>query len=371
MGQEDIAKVLQKFSMYPIERVARGALRGGSDDDDFDTSIVPFGIIDGLNIEDVSDLIAEDEFSIYREPLGTYAHDRFDKIKYALVHRYPQYEIDALSGNISFEDTLTERSRIFVKSAAACMRLIRPAMQHLQFFEGYINDDGKFHRIAFDEPIEPVMNPISHRTLAFRTVDAEKLKIYLPLFLKAMKGEYWKFRMAAQMHESGCFQNNDWRAKFFLWTTAVESLFTTQSPTGENSGSLVATERIKSFLGPKTSIYPPDELSSVFANPNICIEDIVRELYCLRNHIAHGDRIPDYYFQQGGRQDIWQGDISNYDVLLETVSFVIRHSLLKILRDNLLEKFASTSESESYFKAQGLTKSALKKSGASQPPCPQ
>jgi hypothetical protein len=360
MGQEDdIAKVLQKFSMYPIERVARGALRGGSDDDDFDTSIVPFGIIDGLNIEDVSDLITEDEFSIYREPLGTYAHDRFDKIKYALVHRYPQYEIDALSGNISFEDTLSERSRIFVRSAAACMRLIRPAMQHLQFFEGYINDDGKFRRIAFDEPIEPVMNPISHRTLAFRTVDAEKLKIYLPLFLEAMKGEYWKFRMAAQMHESGCFQNNDWRAKFFLWTTAVESLFTTQSARGENSGSLVATERIKFFLGPESPIYPPGELLSVYINPDLAVEDVVKELYCLRNHIAHGDRIPEYYFQQSGRQDILQGDISRFDMLLEAVSFIIRHSLLRILREKLLNQFADASSSEAYFGTHGLTKSAL------------
>lgn len=340
------------------------------DDDDFDPMIVPFKITDDLTIEDVSDLIPEDEFEIYRPVLGTYSHELIERIKYAIVHRYTQYEIDGLNRAITFGFTTTEHSQTLVRSAAACLRLIRPMTQHLQLFQGEINDRGHFCRIGFDTPLDSVMNPIAHRTLSFRTVDAQNLKFYLPLFLAAMNGHYWKFRMAVHMHESGCFQNNDWRAKFFLWTTAVESLFTTQSPRSENSGSLVAIERIKFFLGSKTSIYPPDELSSAYVDPNLRIEDVVRELYCLRNHIAHGDRIPDYYFQQAGRQDILKGDISRYDMLLEAVSFIIRHSLLKILRENLLDKFADVSESDSYFRAQGLTRTTLR-SRLPQHPCPQ
>jgi hypothetical protein len=368
MGQQnEISRTPQKFSMYPIERIARGVRQGGADDEHFDPSILPFEVIDHLNVEDVSRFIAEDEFSLYRDALGMYSHGRFEKIKYVLVHRYPEYEIDPATGTLK---SGREQSRTLVGNAMACLRLLRPAMQHLQFFEGEVNEDGQFCRIAFRTPLDSVMNPVSHRTLSFRTADAKNLRLYLPLFLEAMNGQYWKFRMAAQLHESGCFQDNDLRAKFFLWTTAVESLFTTQSDRGNNSGSLVATERIKFFLGSKTSIYPPDELASVYVDPHLCIEDVVKELYCLRNHIAHGDRIPEYYFEQGGRQDILKGEISRFDMLLEAVSFIIRHSLLKILKENLLGTFANASHSDIYFKAHGLTKSGLDKMRLSQVPCP-
>ena len=368
--ENNIPNPLRKCSLYPIEHIARGFYRGGADDDDFDSAILPFQVTDELTIEDVSNLIARDEFEIHRAGLGTYSHERLGKFKYALVHRFPQYEIDETNRIAAFETEMVERSRNLVRSAAACLRLIRPATQHLHFFEGNINDGGKFCHVGFDAPVDTVMNPISHRTLGFRTEDADNLRIYFPLFLTGMAGQYWKFRMAVQMHESGCFQNNDWRAKFFLWTTAIESLFTTQSQRGENSGSFVAAERIKFFLGPKTSIYPPGELSSVYTNPNLSVEDVLGELYCLRNHIAHGDRVPPYYFQQPGRQNILDGSISKFDMLLEATSFVIRHSLLKILRGNLLDKFADAAASDAYFGAQGLTKAMLKKARIPHFQCP-
>jgi hypothetical protein len=48
-------------------------------------------------------------------------------------------------------------------------------------------------------------------------------------------------------------------------------------------------------------------------------------------------------------------------VLYEAQSFIIRHTMLKILRDGLTAHFAGPAESESYFGAQGLTNSQLLK----------
>ena len=43
-------------------------------------------------------------------------------------------------------------------------------------------------------------------------------------------------------------------------------------------------------------------------------------------------------------------------MLLEAISSIIRQSLLKILKENLLLHFADSSSSEAYFTANGLTK---------------
>lgn len=350
-----------KFSFYPIESVEYGLHRGGAHDDDFDASILPLNLMDRLTIEDISDLIPPDEFETYKASIGTWTYDKLGDFKYAIVHRYPQYEIDLVTGTYIVEPQTTHTSWQIVRSASAVLRLLRPTTQYLGLFHGEVGEDGLFTRIGFDSPMEFVNNPINQRNFGFRTRDAYDLKTYLPLFLSAMEGPFWKFRMAVQMHESAFFQNDDWRAKFFLYTTAVEALFTTQSKQGQHSGSLVATERIKFFLGANTAIYPPGELTSAYPPSALTVADVVNEIYCLRNHIAHGDRTPTYYSEATGRPEIFSGNLTKSDTLLEAISFIIRHSLLKIMRDNLLDKFADAASSETYFDSHGLTKDVLKK----------
>jgi hypothetical protein len=51
-------------------------------------------------------------------------------------------------------------------------------------------------------------------------------------------------------------------------------------------------------------------------------------------------------------------------MLLEAISFIIRHSLLKSLRNGLLDDSKDAPASQAYFGAQGLTKNLLKKSEA-------
>jgi hypothetical protein len=60
----------------------------------------------------------------------------------------------------------------------------------------------------------------------------------------------------------------------------------------DHQGKLVATERIKWFLGPKTSIYEKGDIPDFILNqPTISIGDVVDRLYDVRNYIAHGDII--------------------------------------------------------------------------------
>ena len=48
-------------------------------------------------------------------------------------------------------------------------------------------------------------------------------------------------------------------------------------------------------------------------------------------------------------------DVSHIEILAEGLSFIVRNSLLKILRDGLLHHFANAAAAESYFDSHHLT----------------
>jgi len=358
--------MLTNFSLYPISCIAHDLLHGGADDENFDDSLLPLSLVEGATIEDISSFISADEFDIYKTRLGTDAVEYLENLKYVIIHRYPDHEI-TVDGDFVSEATLMKRSQNIVAEIAACLRLIRPTSQHAQMCWGRVRPDGTFWGIGFSHPLEFTDAPQNQRLFSVRTRDIKDLAFYAPQFRIAMQGEYWKFRMAAHMHEAGHFQNTDWKARFFLWTSALEALYTSKpaSDWWEHSGSVVACARIKFFLEPGTLIYPLGELSSLQTAPKLTVQDLVGEIYCLRNHIAHGDKVPDYYFQQPGRSD-FNWDLPKYVALTEGISFIVRQSLLKILRDDLLEKFADGPSSEAYFTANRLTKTQI----GSVPYCP-
>jgi hypothetical protein len=222
---------------------------------------------------------------------------------------------------------------------------------------GSVGNDGSLNNIHFDHPI-PFLSSLSNQTvMAIRTQDVQDLKSVFPQFRTAMEGNYWKFRMSVDMFQSGYFQQTHWKLRFFMWTAALEALFTSHS-SPQHRGSLVAKERVKHLLGATTLIYPAGELSQYEPDPHLTVENVIDEIYCLRNHIAHGDKVPDYYFQTTGRTGL-NGPINKLETLSEAISSIVRRSLLTILKTNLLVNFQDGAASESYFSSLGLTKSKL------------
>ena len=360
----------QKFSMFPLDKIAtawRGLLDGH-----FDESLFPFEVFDGVFIEDVSSLMSPDEFDYCKQELGTNLIKHLESIKYALIHRYPSFEIDSTTGEMKFEAELAGASRDLIQQIVACLRLIRPFVQYPQFLGGSIGEGGRLYHIHFDHPI-PFLSSLSSQILmAIRTQDAQQLKSIFPLFRTAMEGNYWKFKIAVDMFQSGYFQQTHWKVRFFMWTAALEALVTSHS-SSQHRGSVVAKARIKELLGPNSLIYHPGDLSTYENDPKLTVNDVIDEIYCLRNHIAHGDKVPDYYSLTKGRDGL-NGPINKIETLSEAVGSIARQSLLAILNKNLLTHFQDAATSEAYFGSLGLTKSnldaQLKASGAKHFVCP-
>jgi hypothetical protein len=234
------------------------------------------------------------------------------------------------------------------------LRLIRPTRESAQNMHGNAREDGSFDVMGFAHPLDLIETPENQKLFAIRDKDVQELMALASRFLRGMRGEYWKFRMPVQFYELGHYQQFSPKARYLLWMSAIEGLYTSLVEQGSN----VAKARIRWFLGAGTSIYPPGEISDLVADPGINIDGVLDELYKMRNYIAHGDRLPDSYFTGSRRAGIG-GPVNLFSVLTEAASFIVRNSVLKILKDDLLEHFKGADEAKAYFASNGLSKKAI------------
>lgn len=342
----------QNFTLYTIYSLDRLG-----DDEPFDLSRLPLEICDGVFLEDLKPLLKKDAFDYVTAQMGTWAVERLKQSRYAFVHRY-DLQSKGVDGMLIEEHKLAEQSTILLRNIAACLRLIRPTRQITEIIHGKVKEDGTLDVFGFDHPVNLMETPQNQKLFHVRNRDADELIKTVPEFLRAMSGGFWKFRMANQFHHLGHFQHWDFKARYLLWASAMEAIYTSHSP--EHKGSLVAKERIKWFLGETTSIYPKGELTPYEPDPKITVSDIVEHVYDVRNYLAHGDRLPDIYFQKTLRTGI-SGPLNLFTVLYEALSFIVRTSLMKILGNGLLVHFADAASAESYFGNAGLTRKALQK----------
>lgn len=341
------------FNLYALYALAGG----GADLEEF-TEPLPFDVVEGVRIERIAELLQHDTFDLVRRRMGSNSVDALSTVRHALVHRYePQIILEPESNEVVGEVQQDENSHTLVRLLAACLRLIRPTRQLTETMWGRIREDGSFDVMGFDHPVNLMDTPENQKPFSIRNEDTAHLRAYAPEFMRAMRGDFWKFRMAVQFHELGHWQHWNLKARYLLWASAIEAIYTSHA--SEHKGSFVAKERIKWFLGENTSIYPPDEISDLLADPHLTVSGVVDDLYAVRNFIAHGDRIPDRIFQETLR-DGFNGRVTVFHVLFEAQSFVIRKSLLKILHNNLLDHFADAAPAEAYFGANGLTRTAIR-----------
>jgi hypothetical protein len=344
---------MQNFSLYAIYGLA---LEWGQEE--FDLKRLPFDVMEGIRIEDASTLIPDGAFEFMKGRISSDDIKELQDTHYAIVHRFDA-KMTHEKGVMVQEHDHMARSEQLVRKIAACLRLIRPMRQSATFMQGVVREDGTLAITPFQSPANLMEVPDVQMSFRLRDRDANELRIYAPGFVKAMDENVWKFKMAVQFHELGHWADKDeyLKARYLLWASAIESIYTSHN--FNHQGSRVATARIKWFLGKDTPIYAPGDLSDLLTDPHITVGSIVDDLYTVRNYLSHGDRIPDHYFTKIMRQG-FGGSVCAYAVLFEAQSFIIRTSLLKILRNGLFMHFADARSAEVYFENQGLTKDKLR-----------
>jgi len=318
------------IQLIPLEKIAKPI---------FDLSKLPFEIAPGVHAADVSSLLPPSEFDYMKLEVGRHQLRYFTAtVKYGLVHRYELSDLDG--------DETTRNKKDLLNNVFCLLRLIRPHRR-----QGGVQGDMADGILSFKQtsfPHDTLDVPEALKLFAVRNKDLEELVTLLPEFLKAMQGPYWPFRMATQYYYMG-YEINDWKGRFLYWgSSALHALY--------SHSEKKMVPRVKVFLGENTLIYDPKEHPDFeFLPPNpLTINDVLDDVNEVRNCIAHGDKIPDTFFAPGGGRQTLGGAVNYLTVLDDSLSFIIRQSLLRILRDNLVEEFKSRHQSSLYWKTLGV-----------------
>ena len=332
-----------RVTLYPL-----AGLTGDWEDEPFDQAQLPAMITPDVTVENVATMFKTDTWNFFEKEMSKRDMEVLRRINIAIVHRY-------LSTRYGTSGPEQDSIQV-VHNVAACLRLIRPMRQYALVINGALEPDGTIQIQSFDHPVHLMDVPQIQKGFLLRNRDVTDLQSIASSFLTAMAGQYWKFRMPLSLYEAGHFQDRFWKSRFIVWSSAIEAIFTSQTRDREHSGSKVAKARIRWFLGANTKIYAPGDVPSIAPQPEPTIDSVLDDLYEVRNCIAHGNRVPDKFFVQAAS---WGENTNRLQTLEEAASFIVRASLLKILKQGLLNHFKGGSESQAYFTAHNLVRSRL------------
>ena len=188
--------------------------------------------------------------------------------------------------------------------------------------------------------------PKIQRLFAVGPQDVELLRSVLPAFLQlypkdstgSIKPEYEPLRMAVQLYEQA-YSLHYWKARHILWWAAIEALF------GNAEDAVMA--RIYAIFGDgdlskgfERSIYERGDLpGSILITPanDHKLGDVLPLIYDVRNFSAHGDRVPDWLFENVPHP--LDGSAQMLDVLAEAATFIIRKTIVGLLHKGLQGEF--------------------------------
>jgi len=334
---------VDKITLYPIHGIASSLV----DDFPFDVSVLPASIVPDVTLEEIPrGLLTPQTFSIFREHISAKTIDSFTGIHYALVHRF--------RGDFGTGEVETQ-SMFLVRTLSALLRIIRPMRQRFFAIQGTVKPDGRLEVGPFDHPEDYVELPEAHKLFYLRNQDLSTFQRLASSFLRVMNEEYWPIRLAVQFHDLGYYTfQRYWKLSWFSWIAGIESLCTETDD--EHTGQLVIKERLKRLIGADTPVYEQGDVPSFLTQPEQTVAGVVDPIYELRNYVMHGQRVPQAFYIQDGREGV-DGPLRRVEELVEALSFLLRKSIQIAVDPSRVENVKSDSARRAYFAP--LTKTKL------------
>ena len=234
---------------------------------------------------------------------------------------------------------------------------------------GVIKADGTLDPQGFSAREDLADVPEIQKLFAVREEDIRLLIAVLPEFIQLyqkdengkLTDDYEPLRMAVQLYGEG-YALSYWKARHILWWSAIEALY------GNSEDAAMA--RIYAFFGNKTlvdgyncPIYEKGDIPSCFyASPESLhtLGKMVPLIYEVRNASAHGQKVPDSHFVPVPHP-FGQG-VAGLDALAEAATFIIRKTVIEILKSGWRKKFKDRATREDFWLYEyGLDKKQSKK----------
>jgi hypothetical protein len=174
----------------------------------------------------------------------------------------------------------------------------------------------------------------------------DELKTLMPWIvdIKEHWEHYYPLWLSLFFIEQTYIGGQNFRIVFLFKVMALEALFCTEG----SYGSTALKRRIPKFLGLGIDLYKDYQVDFWNLPTLELTTDLIRDIYRLRNKIAHADRIPDDWQKNITRRGLDNEEISYAGQLLEAAGSILRLSWLKLLRLSLQDTFSDKLKMQSY-----------------------
>ena len=331
--------IVRKITVTPVSGVSDALMDGAA----FPAADLPFEVYRGVFLANVNEQVRNADYSLWaRDFLSKEDVNQLQGWHYALIHYFDSEEYSTSDPE--------ERSRAQVQQVFLGLRIVRPSWTPYQYLRAVVQPDGSLSPSAFSKAaVKRLTVPSCDAANTIRNMDADLLRMIMPALLDSYRSDRAPVTRAMRIFELG-YISQPFDVKQLMWVTALDSLFTS----ARHWGSDLAIRRIKNFIGADSRIYDLVEFPTHVTVPSFTVGDVAGDIYKLRNKFAHGEWVPKEYLDRPGYRGKAGNPLSYADVLLEATSIILRMSLIRILKDDLLEVFRSKDALDWHFSRHGL-----------------
>jgi len=205
--------------------------------------------------------------------------------------------------------------------------------------------------VHLDNP-QPYMSYQQHHTISLE--DVESVKRILPrllyAFSPAIGSGSWSHpsgpvHRALVMYAQGYLMDKFGELRQFLWAMALDCLFSSKLD-NRKRGAQTIDQRLRMLLGAEFAPYKDVVVPGHQTRPDHKLWSVAKDIFTLRNAIAHGLTIPDAWLTPPGRQP-YEGYAYQ---LAECTEILLRRTLLLILNEQrMFDIFIDSRRLDRYF----------------------
>ena len=210
---------------------------------------------------------------------------------------------------------------------------------------------GGLGMVHLDNPL-PYLPYQQHNTISLE--DVESVKQFLPRLLHAFSPPIgsgsWghpsgSVHRALVMFAQGYLTEMFGELRQFLWAMALDCLFSSKID-NRKRGAHTIDQRLRMLLGAEFAPYKDVSVPGHQTRPDHKLWNIAKDIFQLRNAVAHGLTIPDAWLTPPGRP-LYEGYAEQ---LAECTEIILRRTLLLILNDQrLFDVFVDSRKLDKYF----------------------
>lgn len=301
-----------------------------------------FDLGSGIAVERLKPLLDAADLWVWKHNAGVDEIKEIGEWDICLVHRYP------------WEPGTGEPDEASLRLLAYVLAHLRVINPHRDSIDDYIQlEETSSRKINAFRCGKAATRPnrflcdCENLNWGIKRVDLTALQKWLPWIVNFATNweSYYPLWISLYFCEQAYLGGHNFRTAHLFRVMALEALFCSETSFGKKA----LTKRIPKFLGAGIDLYGP-YFVDYFSLPRMELTvDLIKDVYTLRNKIAHSDSLPLDWKTRIVRPGLNEG-ITYAGQLLEAALSIGRQSWLKIVNDNLQSIFSEKSKMEAFLR---------------------